>query len=469
MKDLDKVRLGFVPLHRDLFDEHWAIEMRERVLKVLSKLDRVEVVVPSEDLTKAGLVRDEQDALKTIELFKERRIDGLIIGTMTFGNEMAGLKIAEAFRDLPILVFGTKEGPFTPEGGRRSDSFCGTLSLTSGLRRRDINFVFAGIIFPEEEAFLKSLRDYVRVCNVIKGFKGAKIALIGPRPETFETCTFNEVAMINSFGQEVIHLSLAEVISEFNKLSKEDAEVRKVIEEIRKQVGIMEIDEEALAKIAKLEVTLRRMAENRNVKAIAFRCWPEVEEVLGIVPCYVLGRLTDSGLMAACESDVYGALTMLMEYLASLETTPPHFVDWTIMHQSKENTFLAWHCGNAPPSLIKEGEKIKLTSHMLWEKVLGRDKSQGTGEFPLKPGIVTICRLIEQNGEFKMLITKGRIIKSKESLRGSWSWVEVKDLKKLYETLVREGFTHHASIIHGDYVEVLRKVCEILGIKPIIV
>ena len=53
--------------------------------------------------------------------------------------------------------------------------------------------------------------------------------------------------------------------------------------------------------------------------------------------------------------------------------------------------------------------------------------------------------------QFKMLISKGEIVPSKQNLRGSWSWVQVPDLDKLYNTLVMEGFTHHASLIHGDY------------------
>ena len=49
---------------------------------------------------------------------------------MTFGDEISAVSVAEAL-DVPVLVFGTREGPFTADGGRRSDSFCGTLSVTS--------------------------------------------------------------------------------------------------------------------------------------------------------------------------------------------------------------------------------------------------------------------------------------------------------------------------------------------------
>ena len=132
---------------------------------------------------------------KPSNLFQEKGIDGLVIGTMTFGDEVSALAVATAFRDLPILLFGTKEDAITEQGSRRSDSFCGTLSISSGLYRRKIPFVFGGIVFPEEEdLYLLPVKDFVRVCSVTRGFIGARIGLVGPRPERFETCIFSEDA-----------------------------------------------------------------------------------------------------------------------------------------------------------------------------------------------------------------------------------------------------------------------------------
>ena len=102
-------------------------------------------------------------------------------------------------------------------------------------------------------------------------------------------------------------------------------------------------------------------------------------------------------------------------------------------------------------------------------KPLGEKNTRGTAEFSLKPGVVTLNRLTERDGCFKMLITRGKIIPSQQSLRGSWSWVQVEDMDKLYRTLVREGFTHHASLIHGDYTQAITEACELLAIDTVIV
>jgi L-fucose isomerase-like protein len=465
---METLKIGFVPAHREPFDEAWAEEMRERCLKAFSVHPFLEIIVPDNQLTKGGCIRDDSEADKVIDLFNKAGIHGLIIGTMTFGDEVSALSLATAFRKCPILLFGTKEGPFTDDGNRRSDSFCGTLSISSGLHRRKIPFMFAGISFPEESAFQNSIVDFLRVCAVSRGFIGARIGLVGPRPERFETCIFSEDLLMKNFRQRVIPVSLPDIMN--HATSPENrTEIEKIGEEMKTQSVSSAVDNDTVRNIAGLEYALAQFAAEKKLSGIGVQCWTAMQEVYGISPCYAMGRLTDRGIMTSCEVDIYGVLTMLIQYLTSLETTVPHFIDWTIKHQEQENVFLAWHCGNAPPSLVSESSKVTLSYQSVLGKTLGIDRSHGTGEFQLKPGEVTLCRLQEHDGQFKMLLARGKAIPSQQELRGSWSWVEVPDLDMLYNTLVKEGFTHHASMIHGDFLQPITDACNYLGIVPVVV
>jgi L-fucose isomerase-like protein len=465
---MEPLKIGFIPAHREPFDEGWASKMRHRCLDAFSSNSQLEIIVPNEKLTKSGCVRNDSEAEKVIALFKEKDIDGLVIGTMTFGDEVSALAVASAFRDKPILLFGTKEGPFTADGNRRSDSFCGTLSISSGLHRRKIPFIFAGIVFPEEKKVKNSITDFIGVCSISRGFIGARIGLVGPRPERFETCIFSEDQLMRKFKQRVIPVDLADIMSQANA-QKDSSTIKKIAKDIKDQSDTSGITTETIHKIAGLEDALEQFATEKGLSAMGIQCWTAMQSVYGISPCHSMGRLTDKGIMASCEVDIYGALTMLMQYLASLGKTVPHFIDWTIKHQEKENVFLAWHCGNAPPSLICHSGDISLKYHSILGPSLGINRSMGTGEFQLKPGVVTLSRLQEHDGKFKMLVTRGKIVASQQKLRGSWSWVEVPDLDKLYATLVKEGFTHHASLIHGDYSRALVDACELLGIEAVVV
>ncbi len=464
---MEDIKIGFVPAHRHPFDEDWAASMRKRCLAALSKIKGLKVIVPDARLTPGGLVSDDSDADRAIKLFREEKIDGLLIGTMTFGDEVSALAVAAAFRDTPIMLFGTREGDFTADGGRRSDSFCGTLAVSSGLHRRKIPFLFSGILFPEEAGFKADIENFAAVCSIIRGFMGARIGLVGPRPERFETCISNEDALMQRFNQRVVPTSMLDIMLRVEGLKDNAPELKKIVGDMGKEVDLSSLGAKKAGTIAGLQYGLKQFAAEKGLSALAVQCWTAVQEAYGVSACYALGRVTDSGLMTACEVDIYGALTMLVQNLAALKKAPPHFIDWTIRHQTKKNMFLSWHCGNAPVSLACRAGGIAIHPHSILSRQLGKERVLGTAEFQLKPGVVTLCRLAEYDGEFKMLVTRGEIVESTQRLRGSWSWVKVPDLDGLYRTLVEEGFTHHASQIHGDYTVPIMDACDLLGIQVV--
>jgi len=467
---MEKVRIGFIPAHREPFDEDWAVEMKKRVLKALEPLSEkgISIVHPDEYITKNGLVRDDRDGEKVITYFKDKNLSGIMIGAMTFGDEISAASIAGSMAELPVLLFSTKEGPFTAEGSRRSDAFCGTLSIASALYRRKIPFVFLGNLFPEEEEFIQGVENFARTSKAVKRFFGARVGLVGPRPERFETCAINEFPMIEQFGQRVIQKSLVEIFHRAESI-QEEGKISQIVEEIKSAANCEKVKPEALEKSARLEMALEEFAQEKKLDALAVQCWTAMQEIYGISSCLSMARLTQKGIMTACEVDIHGALTMLVQYMASLEETVPHFIDWTIQHQSKPNVFLAWHCGNAPLTLKAPDSRICINSHSILGKALGKDKSEGTAEFQLKPGPVTISRIVEYDGLFKMFITTGKIIPTKDNLRGSWSWVEVEDLDLVYRTLIQEGFIHHASLIHGDLRKALADFCQFTGMEAVVV
>lgn len=459
----EKIKIGFVPSHRAPFDKKWAADMREHTIKALKEdNDNVELIYPDSGLTDSGLVTFNEDAEKTIKLFKEKEIDGLLIGMMTFGEEIPNLLIAEAFEDKPIQVFGTKEGPFTEDGNRRSDSFCGTISTASGLVRRKIDFDFSGLFFPEEEKFKDNFKVFVNVINAVKIFYGMKIGAIGPRPAAFETCAINEVNLIERFKIKVIPYTLLKLKSEIENISEK--EIKGIKDIISKSYNCSSVKDSQLDNSAKFEYILKKYAAEDGLSGFGVQCWTAIQEEIGVSPCLAMGRLTDSGLMSACEVDIHGAITMVIQHLLTLNSSVPHFIDWTIQNQEDDNTLLAWHCGNAPISLKCESCMPQINTHSILGEQIGYDKSFGTAEFQLKDGIVNINRLVEVDNRFKMLSVLGEAVYDNRSLRGSWKWVKVNDLDRLYRTIIEEGFTHHASMIFKDLKKEMRLFCKFVGL-----
>ena len=95
-------------------------KMRARCLEAFAKIPGLEIVVPSEELTQDGCVGTVEEGMKAADLFNKENVQGLIIGNMNFGFETAiGAMLSKIRKDMPVLHFATRSGPFSPAGQSR--------------------------------------------------------------------------------------------------------------------------------------------------------------------------------------------------------------------------------------------------------------------------------------------------------------------------------------------------------------
>jgi L-fucose isomerase-like protein len=478
------VRIGFVPSYRFQWTD-WTARMRADSLAALSALKGVEAVLfptPSADgatldaekgWTPHGAVHDLDEAEVVAAYFRQQRVDGLVLCPLDFGDERSAAKIAEQL-GVPVLLYATREpaGLPGPALARQSDSYCGNLSIASALYRRKIPFHFAGVFFPDEPEFAAALDPFIRAVAVVKGLRGARLGQVGVRPATFETVGYDEHALALKFGQNVIYANLDDIVDLARRYSDDDPQIGRVMAEVRGEFAQITVSDHYLRNAARLELALTEFWRRSKLSAMAVQCWPAIQRMMNISVCNVYSRLTDRGLLTACEADVLGALAMLISHRVALGETAPHFVDWTIQHRENPDWLLAWHCGNAPVSLAADRSQTALRSRKDMAGALPApevDPQAGLNQFQVRPGAVTLCRLAEYDNQWKLLITTGEIMPSNETLAGAWSWVAVEDHARLYRTLVEEGFIHHASMIHGDWTAALLQACRFLDIRPVVV
>lgn len=474
---MEKLRVGFVSTFRKSYSE-WCRQMRQSGLNVLKNIETIETFFPHSIDEGNALPGIPEGAVNTLDhaeiladFFIARKVQTLVVCPLDFGDERTVSKIAERLR-VPLMLYATKEPPGIDDSSlkRVSDSYCGTLSIAAGLKRRKIPFYFGGIFFHEEPEFYTALDTFLRAASVVAAFKGARIGQIGQRPSAFETVAYDEIAMTVKFGMNIIHQDTATMLKAAAELPVDNLSLLNNLKAFKSEIDEISISDEQVLQMARMETAIKVFAESNHLSALGINCWPAMRQQAGLSPCALFGRLTEQGLLTACETDVMGSLAMLAQYAASFGSTPPHFIDWTIQHRKNSNQFLAWHCGNAPTCLAKPGSPIALRSRMDMSGSTPADpldEQAGLMQFQLAPGAVTMSRLVEYDGEWKMLITSGKIVPSEEILAGTWSWVEVADHAELYRTLVEEGFMHHASMIHGDRRDALRLACQLMDIKVV--
>jgi len=452
--------------------------MHERCTAAFSALEGAQLVVLPQCAPDAapdrqtgavpfGCVHSLDEAETAARFFQLHEVDGLIVCPLDFGDERSAAKVAEKCGK-PVLLFATTEPPARDDGslGRVSDSYCGTLSIASALYRRKLKFRFAGIHAPQDPAMVREAQTFVQALAVVTGLRNARIGQVGVRPGTFETVGYDEAALIGKFGQNVLYRELSDIVDRARSLGDDDAETQSIVAQIAGEVGSVTVGRDYLVRMARLERAFSELYAADSLSALAIQCWPSMGRLMDLEPCALFGRLTARGMLTACEADVVGALSMIVSHRSALEKTLPHFIDWTIRHREDDNRFLAWHCGNAPACLAADKAQAALRSR----RDMKGEKSDGRGalyQFQIKPGEVTICRLAEYDNRWKMLIVKGVIEPSDETLAGTWSWVRVADHDRLYRTLVEQGFIHHASMIHGDQTAALEEACGFMDIETV--
>jgi len=463
-----RTKIGFVPSNWEAWNGgNWAEGMRDRCVAALEKIPGIDLVVPSKSLVPIGCVSSVEDARKAVELYRQERVQGLIIGNMDFGMEVAvGTVLNGMDKSMPILHFSTRSGPISKSGSRSTDTWCGQFMTASAIKRRGFTFTHITTCNPEDPVFAEKVESFVRAVCAISRFRGAKIGQLGTRPELFESQNWSEQAMQKRFGQMVVPMDLDRVLTIIEAVDPKDPAVLRVMKEITTDVEVSENREQDIMNLARCEVGYLQIAKQLDVSSLAINCWTRVQERLGVSVCSVLGRLNDQGMIAACEVDVYGAATMWALYSAGLGMTPPDFIDWTDLHPSEANTWLAWHCGNAACSLRAPDSTARLVRNE--RMIQWCPTCHGALEFRLKEGPVTCARMVEYDGEFAMFFGGGTIVDIPPVIRGAYGWVKVTDVADWENKMIEHGIIHHGVLIHDPKVaDALELFCKFQGIKAV--
>ena len=354
--------------------------------------------------------------MKVRKLFLDENIQGLIIGNMNFGVEVAVATVLDGMpKDLPILHFTTKSGPFLPPNGRRTtDTWCGSLMCASAIRRRGFNYVHLNTCMPEDEVFRKKIDSFARAVCAIQNFKGARFLQVGTRPRLFECEAFSEQALQRRFGIRIEFVDVDVLFGMMESYSEDDPQIQEVVEDIKRTANIVECGPDTLVNMARFEKGLTELKQMYNCNAVSSTCWTRLQDRFHISACGVFGRLNNKGIITSCETDTLGVISMWAMHCASFGKVIPDFVDFTDLHPDGENAWLAWHCGNAASCLCAEDDAPTLQTNIQLGQLTKEFKDKapvvtnhGCSWFRLKEGPVTAGRIVEYDDEYAMFFGNG--------------------------------------------------------------
>jgi len=123
-----------------------------------------------------------------------------------------------------------------------------------------------------------------------------------------------------------------------------------------------------------------------------------------------------------------------------------------------EDITILWHCGLAPLSMADPDVQPEAALHSNRQMPL-------LMQFPLKPGRVTLARLSEASGEYRMVIGGGEMLKAPPAFTGTSGTIRFDSgAQAVMDTIMGEGLEHHISLTYGDHIETLESLARMLQI-----
>jgi len=440
-----RLKIGFVNLVSPvLAGKELAIKHSATAKEYLKKNLNTTVV----DYEKPILQRAQ--AVEAWKKFKTEDVDAVILFNGTFST---GELTAEIIRNLdcPFALWGI--GELALQSKNVSGSMIGLVAAGTLFKNMDKRFSFIYDTI-ENERTKRKLGIFIKGVKAISYLKEATIAVIGMRPDGFEVSDYDELAIKKLFGTEITKLSLYTLSKLMKKIDEKeidrDMEIQKEIFDIQdKRI------EEARG-LSRLYLALKNFVIEHNVQSYAPDCWPELRDNDKTPICPVNGRMNVEGVMASCECDVDGSLTLMLQH--ALTESPPWWADFVNIIKERD-ALLWWHCGNAPYSLS--------VRKPILENVFDFGGLSQTAV--LKKGTATVCRLNSMRGAFSIHAGVGEVIEAEPLLRGSNLLIEMRCGNMVFvESMLQNGIPHHNGIVYGDILDELKEFAHLMDI-PIII
>ncbi len=434
-------QMAYIPIGVDTFHRESAEDQFQKSISLLRSICP-ETKTPPEMLLSTDALEKYLEQLEAPDL--------IVLQNITFANAAFATEVLRRF-SAPIVLWTLRE-PVIDGGRLRLNSLTGAYSAANAIhafrREEKFSYVFGS---PTEETVRREITAAYKAALVRYTLKGAKIAAIGHTPQGFGFGRALDSEITRTFGVLLESIEARELIEKAKKLSEEEIQME-LQESSRELTGLSRIPQKNVLDNARLLKTYRNYVRENNIKAISSRCWPDFFTSFGTPVCTVLSMLNAEGVMASCESDVYGALSMYIGYL--LTGTSTFFGDPVSLDEEK-NTITFWHCGMAACNLARADSGAQVGVHP-------NRKIGPTMEFGCKPcKEVTVFRVGRKpDASFRFLVFGGEALDVPRQFLGTSIVVKSEgNAEQIVKSTVQDGWEPHYIVIYAD----VKKELNILG------
>ncbi len=445
--------------NRGFFPASLLDSARRELTEVLGKLGH-ETIALDPSATRHGAVETPEEGERYANFLREHRgeFGGVVLCLPNFGDETGATRALKEC-GVPILVQAYPDELTKMAPAVRRDAFCGKFSIMDVFAQHGIPFtaLTPHTVHPASEKFAANIDYFDRLCRVVNGMKGMVVGAIGARTTAFKTVRIDELAL-ERHGITVETLDLSGVFARVLGLKTSNPAVRAKADRLRGYTSWTGVPEKAFARLVRLAVALDELIAEYKMDALALRCWVEMQQLLGISPCVLLGELNDRGLPAACEVDIGSAVTMAGLSLAS--GSPSICLDWNNNYGDAEDKCILFHCGPVARSLMAAPGKI--SDHAILANAVGEGCGYGCHEGRIAPTPMSYGNLLTRDGRLSFYLGEGKMTEDPipDDSFGCAGVARIERLQEKLQTIGYLGHRHHVSVTPGHVAAPVREAWE---------
>lgn len=419
-------------------------------------------------LVKYGAVETTAEGMVYHDFLDEHHgeYDGVIICLPNFGDEN-GIKAALRDVNVPVLLQAYPDEIGKMDFANRRDAFCGKLGLCSVFKQMGFKFTSGKpfVMHPLSDAFHKELTEFMGICRVVRRMRYFRLGVFGARTTAFKSVRFDEGAM-ERVGCDTESFDFTTVMEKYSEIAADCEDAKFFREKLLASADFCDAADYALDNLSRFGATLMWFVKDQKLDAISVRCWSELQHLLHIAPCSLLGIFNSLGIPASCETDASNSVAMMALYAAS--GSPCGCLDINNNYGEDPEKAILFHCGPLPVELMTGPGHIE--EHLMFTKTQGENCSWGLNVGHIRPGVVTFAGARTEDGEVHYYVEKGEITDDpvEDAFFGTPGVMKVKDLQDKLFSMQEEGFRHHTIITAGDHVrEVEEALSKYLGYRRI--
>ncbi len=450
---MSNLKIGFIGINSPTYyaKEFNVYEESIKGLKKYSQIYGYELV------SYPKMIESANEGLKAKKYFLDQDIEFLFIQNSSFS--MGDVIESLADKHLKLGLWAVSE----PEGEGESDVKLHSLvsmNMYASIIQRCMENIdykwFYGHV--ESDIFLQRFHPTILAIKAIGKLKTSKICWVGNVAPTFDNLLPDLKQLNKRFGIQIDILPTLKIKEVVDSLSEE--EIKNANAKFCKEIKNIHIDTKFMKIGASVYGALSKIANENEYDGMALSCWPDFQDIFGIVPCVPFTELYDiDHIPVSCEGDLQAVITMIM--LNEMTNNQSMTMDFANVDIAKD-MLLLWHCGIGSKSMATCKNDISIINHPMINRKLGEEQRMGLSyDYYFKNTDVSIAR-ITNNGEGLFFLRGSITDQNSKGFTGTRGWInnlhsvdKKVSVLDITETIMHEGVEHHLIIVEGNCTEAM--------------